>query len=275
MIGWVKLQRQLLTWEWFKTTNMVHLFVYLLLKANHTKGLWQGIEIQRGQLITGIKSLQNDTNISQQTLRTCLKRLQKTEEINIQSTNKYSIITIINYESYQDEEITTNKQPNKQLTSNQQATNKQLTTNNNNKELKNNKNNKEYKELLLSEINISDFTNINQKYFEITLAFYELFKNNLTEAGATLKNISKAKGTWIDEIRLIIETDKYTIEDLQQVYSFLQINDFWKKNILSTSKLRKQMDNLKLQIKNGINKGNNQKRDVAELAGILHKHVNS
>ena len=55
------------------------------------------------------------------------------EEITIKSTNKYSIITILNYESYQDEEITTNNQTNNQLTNNQQATNKQLTTNKNNK----------------------------------------------------------------------------------------------------------------------------------------------
>ncbi len=77
----------------------------------------------RGQLLTGLSSLNKHTGISYQTLRTCLKRLEKTKEINIQATNQYSIITICNYEEYQQKQQATNKQPNKRLTNDQQATN--------------------------------------------------------------------------------------------------------------------------------------------------------
>ncbi|TRZ80530.1 hypothetical protein D4R86_04220 [bacterium] len=155
MEGWIKLYRKFSEWEWFNISEMVHLFIYLLLNANHEDGEWRGIEIKRGQILTGLYKLNDKTKISIQTLRTCLKRLEKTNEINIQTTNKYSIITICNYESYQGIQQTTNKQPNKQLTSNQQATNKQLTTNNNNKELNNEKKKKnkyaEYVSMLLEE----------------------------------------------------------------------------------------------------------------------------
>jgi hypothetical protein len=137
MEGWIKLYRKFSDWEWFNISEMVHLFIYLLLNANHEDGEWRGVKIQRGQILTGLKTLNERTKISFQTLRTCLKRLEKTKEINIQVTNKYSIITICNYESYQNGQQITNKQANKELTSNQQATNKQLTTNNN----KNNNNN--------------------------------------------------------------------------------------------------------------------------------------
>ncbi len=123
MDGWIKLHRKFASWEWFNISEMVHLFIYLLLNANSEDGEWRGIKVKRGQIITGLNSLNEKTKISIQTLRTCLMRLEKTGEINTQITNKYRIITICNYELYQDRQQATNKQSNKQLTSNQQTTN--------------------------------------------------------------------------------------------------------------------------------------------------------
>jgi DNA-binding transcriptional MerR regulator len=133
MSGWIKLHRQFLSWEWFNKSEAVHLFMYLLLKANHKDGTWQGIDIKKGQFITSYGKISSDTGISLQTIRTLLKKLENTNEINTQTTNKYTVITICKYADYQSEESETNTQ----LTNNQQTTNNQLTTN------KNNKNNKE------------------------------------------------------------------------------------------------------------------------------------
>lgn len=133
MSGWIKIHRKFLDWEWFNKSEAVHLFMYLVLKANHTDGQWQGIDIKKGQFVTSFGKISSDTGISLQTIRTLLKKFEKTNEINIQTTNKYSVITICKYETYQQEE----KKKNKQLTNKQQTTNNQLTTN------KNNKNNKE------------------------------------------------------------------------------------------------------------------------------------
>lgn len=145
--GWISLHRKFLEWEWFDDNNMVKLFIYLLLKANHSEATHQGTTIKRGQLKTGLDKLHSETKITIQTLRTCLKRMEKTEEINMQVTNKYRIITICNYDTYQDSQQATNKQTNKQLTSNQQATNKQLTANNNdNKDNNENNDNKLFNE---------------------------------------------------------------------------------------------------------------------------------
>ena len=121
--GWIKIYRKFSDWEWFNISEMVHLFIYLLINANHQDGEWRGIIVKRGQILTGLNSLNESTKISVQTLRTCLKRLEKTKEINIQSTNKYSIITICKYDDYQSEQQTTNKQTNKRLTNKQQTTN--------------------------------------------------------------------------------------------------------------------------------------------------------
>jgi hypothetical protein len=149
METWIKLYRKFSEWEWFNISEMVHLFIYLLISANNKDGEWRGVIVKRGQILTGLNSLHQHTKISYQTLRTCLKRLEKTKEINIQSTNQYSIITICNYDNYQDKQQTTNKRNNKQLTSDQQTTN-------NKQEYKEVKNEKKYKNIppLLEEIDI-------------------------------------------------------------------------------------------------------------------------
>lgn len=116
----------------------------------------------------------------------------------------------------------------------------------------------EYKNILLSEICISDFPQLKSDYFDIAKSFQELFSKNVIDAGAKPTIIEKAKGTWIDDIRMLIEIDGYSIIDLREVYTFLQNDSFWKCNILSTSKLRQQIAKLKLNIKNGNDTANNQ-----------------
>ncbi len=126
MSGWIKLHRQFLNWEWFNKSEAVHLFMYLILKANHKDGTWQGIDINKGQFITSYGKISSDTGISLQTVRTLLKKFENTNEINTQTTNKYTVVTICKYADYQSEET----EANTQLTNKQQSTNKQLTTNN-------------------------------------------------------------------------------------------------------------------------------------------------
>jgi DNA-binding transcriptional MerR regulator len=129
MSGWIKIHRKFLDWEWFNKSEAVHLFIYLVLKANHKDGQWQGIDIKKGQFITSFGKISTDTGISLQTIRTLLKKFEKTNEINIQTTNKFSVVTICKYECYQQE----NEPTNTLLTNEQQTTNKQLTTNKNDK----------------------------------------------------------------------------------------------------------------------------------------------
>jgi hypothetical protein len=123
-IGWIKLHRQFKDWEWYNKSEMVHLFIHCLIKSNFKEGNFQGIPVEKGSFITSLKHLSDETNISIQTIRTCLKKLQLTKEIDVKSTNKLTKITICKYDSYQFE----SDEANKQLTNNQQTTNKQLTT---------------------------------------------------------------------------------------------------------------------------------------------------
>ena len=146
--GWIKLHRALMDWEWYDDIITRGIFIHCLLRANHTDTNWRGIELKRGQFVTSLKHLAEENGISVQTLRTHLKRLKSTRELTIKSTNKNSIITVCKYESYQSEKseanTQTNTQANKQLTSNQQATNIQLTTDKNDKNNKNVNNEKNH-----------------------------------------------------------------------------------------------------------------------------------
>ena len=120
--GWIKLHRKLEKWEWYQDSKTFHLFIHLILQANHQPKKWRGIMIERGQFITGLHSLKSQTGISIQSTRTSLERLKSTSEITIKTTNKYSIVTICKYNEYQDDKREINKQTNK-------LTNKQLTNN--------------------------------------------------------------------------------------------------------------------------------------------------
>lgn len=89
---------------------MVHLFLHLLLNANSEDKEWHGRVISKGQVVTGRRKISEATGISEQTIRTCMLRLIETGEILVESTNKFSIITICNYEKYQYTEAESNLQ---------------------------------------------------------------------------------------------------------------------------------------------------------------------
>lgn len=120
--SYIKIYRGLIDWEWFNDSKVVHLFIYLLLKANFLDGKFKGHEVKRGQLITGRKKLSVATGISESSIRTCLDKLQRTNEITITSTSDYSVVTIVKYDIYQcyDKKVT-NKTPTKTPTDSQQV----------------------------------------------------------------------------------------------------------------------------------------------------------
>lgn len=161
MDGWVSLHRRFMEWEWYHDNNCVKLFIHCLLKANHTEKKWKGKTIPRGSFLTGRKQLSYETGLSEQEVRTSLKRLKSTNELTSKSTNINTLITVTNYEKYQ----TANQQSNQQLTNEQPATNQQLTTtNNDNNDNKGNNENKINAEDFKSFINL--FNKISDRDFK-------------------------------------------------------------------------------------------------------------
>ena len=116
--GWIKLHRKIQDWQWYSDSNTFRLFIHLLLSANHKPQSWKGVVIGRGELATGRQSLSAQTGLSEQSVRTSLERLKSTNEITIKSTSKYSIVTIVNYDTYQFNDVEINQQTNQQVTTN-------------------------------------------------------------------------------------------------------------------------------------------------------------
>ena len=139
--GFIVIYRDILNWEWYTDVNTAHLFVHCILKANHTDANWRGVEIKRGSFITSLQSLSTETGLTVKQVRNSLEKLEKTGEVANCSTSKYRIITVKNYDMYQNEGKQKGKQEGKvranKRASKGQGEGKQRATNNND----NNKNN--------------------------------------------------------------------------------------------------------------------------------------
>ena len=122
------------------------------------------------------------------------------------------------------------------------------------------------KDILLSSITFSDEVLVSSQYNRIAFNFWNLFKKNLLESGISkTKTLDKAKlSDWSKSIELMIEKDGRTIEEIKIVKEFLKTNDFWKKNILSTKKLREQFEKLYLNSKQANTNGQSKQLSTTE-----------
>ena len=114
MDGYILIHRKLSEWQWYRDSNTKSLFIDLLLDANWQESKSGFLTIQRGQVLTSLKRMSLRTGLSFREIRTSLSKLEKSGEIDKQTTNKYSIITINKYNDYQDiDKQTTNKRQTK------------------------------------------------------------------------------------------------------------------------------------------------------------------
>jgi len=122
--GFIAIHRKMAEWEWYHDTNVVRVFLHCLIKANWKEKNWQGNIIPRGTFITSYQHLADETSLSVRNVRTALKKLKTTSEVTIKTTNKFTMISITNYNEYQD----IDKQSDKQTTIKRQSNDKQTTT---------------------------------------------------------------------------------------------------------------------------------------------------
>ena len=113
-MGWIKLHTKITEWEWYDNIPCRLVFLHLLLNANYEDKTWKGIMIKRGQHLTSIQSLANETGLSVSQVRTAINNMQATNELTLKTTNKYTVITIEKYEEYQHNPNSGNKQTNTQ-----------------------------------------------------------------------------------------------------------------------------------------------------------------
>lgn len=152
MNGYIKLFRKIKEWKWYRNIKTFKAFIHCLIEANYTDKEYEKEIVPRGSFITGRKKFANECGLTEQETRSAWTNLKSTNEITIKTTNKGTLITVVNYEDYQPlVEILTNETTNT-LTNEQPTDNQQITTTKNNKEIK------EYKEEIKKE-------NIKRKKF--------------------------------------------------------------------------------------------------------------
>ncbi len=138
--GFIKLYRKLLASD-IKEIGIqgIGFACYCLLKANHKDAQWfdgsNYQDIKRGQFITSLPQIAGDLKVGIQVIRTLLKKFTRLDFLTDKPTNKYRLITIVNYSKYQDKPEELTDEP----TGKQQAANRQLTANKNDKNKKNEK----------------------------------------------------------------------------------------------------------------------------------------
>lgn len=126
--GWIQLHKSLFDWEWYDDANTMRLFIHCCLRANFKDNNWKGNKVSRGSFITSVFTLSSELKLSESKIRLSIKKLKSTNEITIKTTNKFTVINVCNYDTYNSKESQNNEQDNKQ--DNNQTTNKEQTNNN-------------------------------------------------------------------------------------------------------------------------------------------------
>lgn len=125
--GFITLHRKVMDNPIWQNPNLAHVFTTLLLLATHERDrfLWNGKEekLERGQLITGRKSLARLTGIPEGSLPRLLTTLETLGILNIKSNTKFSVITLLNYSKYQSKKVVPNSELNNRRTTDEQQTN--------------------------------------------------------------------------------------------------------------------------------------------------------
>lgn len=199
----------MLDWEWFKDINTCYLFFYFLLRANWTDGNFRGMKVKRGSFITSLQHISNDTGLSIQQIRTSISKLKSTCEITSKATSKFTIISIVKYNDYQETLEKNNKQNNKhsniKITNNQQQYNK--------------KNN------IINSLSIDNIEKlVREKNYNINVnEFYECYKNQ------EIKNINALLKKWNDTNKLKKTFNNYSERSETTQEEITNMNKLYKK----------------------------------------------
>lgn len=93
--GFVKLPRDVINKPWYNHNGTLRVYIELLVNAAWKDFEYNGATLKRGQFITSIGKLAERCQLSVQQTRTALSHLKSTNTITIDTTSKFSIITVL------------------------------------------------------------------------------------------------------------------------------------------------------------------------------------
>lgn len=240
MEGWIKYHRKITESVVWTDPNMLKLWSLCLLKASHKDQPnyslgGQPIPLKAGDFITGRDSLSEEFNrgvqkrnrVSAITLWRFLKKFEKFEMLNIKTTNRYSVVSIKNWDVYQSDE--------QQMNNNRTTDEQQMNTN---KNVKNNKNDKEIKD---------SPSKRKKRVYENDSIYYQLAERLFKQICQNQEIKEPNLNRWSDDIRKMIEIDKRTEDQVSRMIDWATTESFWSTVILSAEKLRIKYDTMKAQ----------------------------
>ena len=98
MAGYVKIERKILDWEWYKDTNTKSLFLHMILTAEWSN---EPPKSARGTLVSSIRSLSEETGLTVAQVRTALSHLETTGEVSYERKGNATEYTVNKYNLYQ------------------------------------------------------------------------------------------------------------------------------------------------------------------------------
>ncbi len=140
MDGWIKLHRKLLENPIImKDKDYLSVWIYLLLNATHKEydTLFEGkrIKLKEGELIIGRKSVSEKLKVDESKVQRILKLFENEHQIEQRTTSRNRLVSIVNWNEYQQNEQQIEQQVNNNCTTDEQ----QVNTNKNIKNIKNDK----------------------------------------------------------------------------------------------------------------------------------------
>lgn len=239
--GWISISRSLEDSWIFEEPEALKFWMALLMKANwETKTTMFNkrlITVERGQVVFGRKAWSERLKISEKKLRRYLELLVAEGMVGQQTTSRYSMITVLNYDQHQDKgQPRASQGP---AEGQPRATSKPL----------NNITIKQQPPKSVNKFTDKDMEIAKNIHFHI------------------LEVTPKAKepnfNSWANDVRLMREQDSHTHEEIEKVFIFANKSHFWKTNILSTSKLREKFPTLHAKMISGERNANSQQSGYA------------
>ena len=248
--GWIKLYRQMQDSELYFSEKFTktQAWIDLLLLANHEDRMFflrgNEIQVKRGFIGFSEEHLAKRWKWSRMKVRRFRDWLETRQQIKQHRSKILSQIEIVNYNEFQQNE-TSDETTEKHQTRQQKNTNK------------NDKNDKNYKNInntffvknenldLLEKKDSKIKKSIQQKIYSSKsneMILSEKLFNNIKLLNPNYKKPDFQK--WAKNIDLMSRVDKRTFEEIDEIINWVAGSVFWRKNILSTSKLRDQYDKL-------------------------------
>lgn len=258
MAGWIKVHRQLMDSPIFDNEKLFKVFMYCLMKASHKEHKQlvgkQVIILKPGQFVFGRKKASAEANMSASTLWSYMLTLKNLDTIDIRSNNKFSVVTIVNWGLYQQEEENYDSKRNNKRTTDEQQINNKRTTNeqqmDTNKNVKNVENDNNEKNLRSSSNNDDDFKEVVNMYQE---------NIELNPAPVTFQKIQQDFSDYGKDI-MIYAIEKSALKNNHN-YSFINylLNDWKKKQLTTVDEIKQSEHNFEFKKQSTYSKQNQQK----------------